>query len=150
MIVILLVLLGGGGAGAYFVYFKPAGETETKGKGKKAKEPEPEPADEATGIVTLEPFVVNLADQGVSRFLRCNLSLLVENEEVAKEFSEKPVELARVRSAILELLSQQHADELVTPEGKDALKKAIVERAAQAVPEPQVADVLFSEFVVQF
>lgn len=143
MAIIALVLLGGGGAGAYFFYFKPA-TVEAKGK---AAEPEPE-AEEATGILTLEPFVVNLAEAG--RFLRCNLSLVVADEVLAKELEEKPVEVARVRSAILELLAEQHAEELVTPEGKEALKNSIIERAERAVHELKVADVLFSEFVVQF
>jgi flagellar FliL protein len=144
MTVIALVLLGGGGAGAYFFYLKPAPKHAVA-----EAEPEPEP-EHATGIVKMEPFVVNLADTGASRFLRCNLSLVVADEALAKEIEEKPVELARVRSAILELLALQQADQLVTPEGKEALKQQIVERAAHAVHELKVADVLFSEFVIQF
>jgi flagellar protein FliL len=143
MIVIALIVLGGGGAGAYFFYLKPqAGQA-------RPAEPQPAPAT-PTGIVKLEPFVVNLADQGAARFLRCNLSLVVADEELAKELEEKPVELARVRSAILELLAEQHAEQLVTPEGKEALKKTIAERSTHAVHELKVVDVLFSEFVIQF
>ena len=143
MILIAVLILGGGGGGAYFFYFKPASA--------QAQTAEPEPEAEApTGIVPMEPFVVNLADQGSSRFLRCNLSLVLAEEEEAKELSEKPVDLARVRSAILELLAEQQADGLVTPEGKEALKKAIADRAAKAVHELKVVDVLFSEFVIQF
>lgn len=140
-IVVVLLALAGGGAAAYFFYFKaPAAQ---------AREPEPEPAG-PTGIVPMEPFVVNLADAGLSRFLRVNLSLIVSDEEHAVEIEENAVEKARIRSAVLELLAQQHADTLVTPEGKDELKKAIAERVSHAVHELEVVDVLFSEFVVQF
>ncbi len=143
MILIAVLILGGGGGGAYFFYFKPASA--------QAQTAEPEPEAEApTGIVPMEPFVVNLADQGSSRFLRCNLSLVLAEEAEAKELTEKPVDLARVRSVILELLAEQQADGLVTPEGKEALKKAIAERATKAVHELKVVDVLFSEFVIQF
>jgi flagellar protein FliL len=143
MIVILLLAVAGGGGGAYFFYFK-APKAHAK-----AVEPEPEP-ETPTGIVPMEPFVVNLADAGATRFLRANISLVVSDEEHAKELEENAVDTARIRSAILELLAQQHADKLVTPEGKDELKKTIAERVAHAVHEPKVLDVLFSEFVIQF
>ncbi len=145
MIVILLLVAAGGGGGAYFFYFK-APKAHAK-----AAEPEPEPEPEApTGIVPMAPFVVNLADAGATRFLRANLSLVVSDEEHAKELEENAVDKARIRSAILELLAQQQADKLVTPEGKDELKKTIAERVAHAVHELKVLDVLFSEFVIQF
>src|SRR5687768_6636402 len=97
MLLIVLLAVAGGGAGAYF-YFKamPA----------HAKEAEPEPPP-PTGIVALEPFVVNLADTGATRFLRVTLSLVVQDEEHAKELEENAIEKARVRSAILELLAEQ-------------------------------------------
>jgi flagellar FliL protein len=143
MILLVLLSVGGGGAGAYFYFLKGGAAVQAK-----AAEPEPPPA--ATGIVALEPFVVNLADTGATRFLRVNLSLIVQDEEHAKELEENAVDKARVRSAILELLAQQEANKLVTPEGKAELKKAIAERIAHAAHELKVVDVLFSEFVIQF
>jgi flagellar FliL protein len=149
MIVILLLVAAGGGGGAYFFYFKaPKAHAKTV---EAEHEPEPEPEPEGPkGIVPMEPFVVNLADAGAARFLRANLSLIVSDEEHAKELEENEVDKARIRSTILELLAQQHADKLVTPEGKDELKKTIAERVAHAVHGMKVADVLFSEFVIQF
>jgi flagellar basal body-associated protein FliL len=58
--------------------------------------------------------------------------------------------VSRVRSDVLELLTEQQAPTLVTAEGKLALKNAIKERAAHALDHTKVIDVLFSEFVVQF
>jgi flagellar protein FliL len=99
----------------------------------------------------MEPFVVNLADAGATRFLRVNLALAVRGgEEVAKEIEENALEKARIRSAILELLAQQQSDTLATPEGKDELKKLIAERSQHAAHELEVVDVLFTEFVIQF
>jgi flagellar protein FliL len=143
MMIVILLLVAGGGGGAYFFYFK-APKAHAK-----AVEPEPEP-ETPKGIVPMEPFVVNLADAGATRFLRANISLVVSDEEHAKELEENAVDKARIRSAILELLAQQNADKLVTPEGKDELKKTIAERVAHAVHELKVLDVLFSEFVIQF
>jgi flagellar FliL protein len=102
------------------------------------------------GLLTLEPFVVNLADPGVSRFLRVSVRLIVGTAAQAEEIQKNDVTLTRIRSAILELLTQQTADRLVTAEGKTALKLAIATRASEIVEGTTVTDVLFSDFVVQF
>ncbi|HLG55864.1 MAG TPA: flagellar basal body-associated FliL family protein [Vicinamibacterales bacterium] len=140
LLTLSLVVLGGGGAGAYWYFgHRPVQEGA-------AAEPEPAPP---SGIVELEPFVVNLADTGGQRFLRVSMRLLTYTEEQATEMKEDAVSKAKLRSAVLELLSMQLAEPLVTPEGKAELKKAIAERAAHAVHDLKVTDVLFVEFVVQ-
>ena len=137
LLVLVVLLLGGGGAGAYWI-FTHKGDAA-------APPPRPEP-----GIVAFDPFVVNLSDPGGTRFLRVTLRLVVDDEEHAKEMEEDELGRMRVRSAILELLTQQTADHLVTPEGKAELKTAISERASHALHDMKVLDVLFTEFVVQF
>ena len=139
-----LVILGGGGAGASWYFSRSAESAE--GKEAKAHEEEatPEP-----GLVEMEPFVVNLADPGGQRYVRVSMRLLTHDEEQALELKENAVSKAKIRAALLELLSMQTADGLVTPEGKNALKKAIAERASHAVHELKVIDVLFVEFIVQ-
>jgi flagellar FliL protein len=144
MILVVVLVLAGGGGGAYWYLFYGKAEAKTAA-------PEPEPPPEApTGIIPLEPFVVNLADPTGSRFLRVTLSLVVADEALAKEIEEDKIATMRVRSAILELLAQKQSSELVTPEGKTELKKAIAEAVSHAAHELKVADVLFSEFIVQF
>lgn len=102
------------------------------------------------GMVSFDPFVVNLADSNVSRFLRVSLQLVVGDEAQAERLMESKVALMQARSAILELLTMQKSETLVTPEGKAALRAAIVERVSEAVKPSEVVDVLFSDFVVQF
>jgi flagellar FliL protein len=143
ILVVVLLLLAGGGGGAYWFLFRGHGEAE-------AAEAEPEPPPAPTGIVPLEPFVVNLADPSGTRFVRVTMSLVVADEAIAKEIEEEKVVHARIRSAILELLALKQSSELVTPEGKTELKKAIAESVAHAAHELKVEDVLFSEFIVQF
>ena len=135
VLVAVLVLAGGGGASAF--YFMRRGPA--------AAPPPPEP-----GIAALDPFVVNLADPGGHRFVRLSLRLVVESEKAAEELKEDELSRTRARSSILELLSLQTADHLVTPEGKAELKKEIAERATHAFEHVKVLDVLFTEFVVQF
>jgi len=139
----LVVLIAAGGGAYWFL----------KGRTAEAAAAQPEAAKEDKGpggIVPLDTFVVNLADPSGSRYLRTNIALVVDDEEHAKELTENAVAKMRVRSAVLELLAQQSADALVTPEGKSELKKAIAERASKAAEDTHIGDVLFSEFVVQF
>lgn len=142
---LLIVLLAGAGGGAYWFLFRGA-EAEAAEAGAEA---EPEAEALPTGPVAFEPFVVNLADPGVSRFLRVSLTL-VADEEHAKELEHDEVALMRVRSAILELLAQKQSSELVTPDGKAELKKSIAEAATHAAHDLEVSDVLFTEFIVQY
>jgi flagellar protein FliL len=136
---VVILMLGGGGGAWYFMYGQAAsGEAEEE----KVEEPE------ATGVVPFDPFVVNLADEGGSRFLRVSLSLVTAEESV--EALDEPVTKTRVRSAILELLAQQTADTLITPEGKTALKTSIAGSAGKAASNVKVTDVFFTEFIVQF
>src|SRR5262247_1886214 len=86
---------------------------------------------EPPAIVNMDPFVVNLSDPGGARFLRVTMGLVVSGEDEAKDFAENPVERMRVRSAVLEFLSQQTAVQLTKPEGKAELKKAIAARSSE-------------------
>ena len=133
LIIVALIVLGGGGTAFFMLRGHAAEPTAEDGK----------------GLLVFDPFIVNLADSGGSRFLRVNLQLVVAEESEAKELTEEPVKMKRVRSTILELLAVQKSESLVTDEGKQSLKKSILERASKALGT-RVLDVFFSEFVVQF
>jgi flagellar FliL protein len=139
LIAIAVVVLGAAGGGAWWFMRGPAVKAEAK---------EPDPAER--GLVAFEPFLVNLADPGGGRFLKTTIQVVVTNAEEAAHLKETPVLLMQARSAILELLTLQTAETLVTPEGKQALKDAIKEKISKALGKVKVVDVLFSEFVVQF
>jgi flagellar FliL protein len=143
ILALAFVLLGGGGAGAYWYFAQHAAQ-----EGGEASAAEPDAAPEP-GLVELDPFVVNLADPGGQRYVRVSMRLLTHDEEQALEIKENAVARAKLRAALLELLSMQTADGLVTPDGKNALKQLIAERASHAVHELKVTDVLFVEFIVQ-
>ena len=142
LIIGALIVLGGGGAAAFYVMRTPAAhDGEKAAVAAKPKE---------SGLITLEPFTVNLADPGGSRFLRLSVRLVVDSPKAGEEAQKNNVLLARIRSSILELLAQQKADSLITPEGKSELKAAIAEHVKEILEEAKVTDVLFTDFVVQF
>ncbi len=78
------------------------------------------------------------------------MQLVVRDAGQAAEMEESKVALMQARSAMLEVLTTQTSDVLVTPEGKAALRAAIIEKLGHVVEEFEVVDVLFSDFVVQF
>ena len=140
IVIVALVVLGGAGGGFWF--WRQSTASAAAHEAPPAKE---KPA----AVLALEPFLVNLADTEASRFLRLTLRLIITDEHFAKEFEEDEVHKARVRSAILEVLTTQRSEALVTQEGKTALKTAIAARASEVL-KLEVTDVLFTDFVVQF
>lgn len=146
--VVGLLLAGAGGGGAWW-WMHRAQAASPSGSGEKVAHEEPaDPSD--TGVLAMEPFLVNLADSDSPRFLRATLQLVIADKERAEHLTEDAVAKARIRSAVLELLTTQKSGDLVTPEGKASLKKHIVEQSSKILTEAHVVDVLFSEFVVQF
>jgi flagellar FliL protein len=136
LIVIVLAVLAVGIGGGVYAMRRPASA--------------PTEQSSSRGLVTFDPFVVNLADPGGTRFVRLTLSLVVADEKIASKISDTAVSMKQARSVILELLAEQNSNTLVTTDGKDALKKAIIERVSKVFTDAKVLDVYFSEFVVQF
>jgi flagellar protein FliL len=146
LLLIVVLVLGGGAAGGAFWWMRRGDATE----GKKEEAHEAEHAAENSGVLALEPFTLNLADQDAARFLRATVNLVISDAEHVEEIKKNELVLMRLRSAVLEVLAVQTADKVVTPDGKAELKKAIVERTSPVLAPVKVTDVLFSDFVVQF
>jgi flagellar FliL protein len=138
-VIVAVVILGAGGGGAWWLM-----------RGTTAAAEPAEPGPETRGLVAFDPFLVNLSDAGGQRFLKLSLQLVLATGRDAASVLETPVLLARLRSDIIELLSQQTGSDLVTTEGKTKLKALIKARANAVVRDDKVIDVLFAEFVVQF
>jgi flagellar FliL protein len=165
IIVVSVLVLAGGGAGGWWWWSHRAAAAaaaegeEGDGAGTSAGSPSKKVSPEETAAIPLEPFLVNLADKDASRFLRVSLQLVVDNKEFGEAMTAKgghggadahAVVKAKLRSAVLELLTTQTSEHLVTPEGKAELKKKIAEHASEVLEETEVVDVLFTDFVVQF
>jgi flagellar FliL protein len=150
LIVIVVLVLAGGGGGAYWWMHRAEAAPAAEGEG--AEKPAAAEATDSsdTGLMVLDPFLVNLADKDSPRFLRATVQIVISDKKVAEEMTEHDVVKVRMRSSILELLTEQTAPTLVTQEGKQALKNAIKERAKAHLHGREVLDVLFAEFVVQF
>ena len=148
-ILIGVVILGGAGALGYRMVF-PAGPT----KSHPGSDSQQEAAAQATGkmsdvksTLTLDSFLVNLADKEDMRFVKAQFQLGMA--EPAAELPKDPVILAATRDAIISLLSAKRSDEILTPEGKQELRKEIRNRVNAILPKGKVNEVYIVDFVVQ-
>lgn len=134
--ILAAVIVLGGGAGAYFYLHQ--GKTAQA-----AKPPEP------VHTVHLEPFTVNLADAEENHFLRITIDIGLGHALKPAKEGEPEIPTARVRDAILTVLTAGKAEVLVTQEGKAQLKKDLLATLQQTVPEIDIREVYFTEFLVQ-
>jgi len=139
LIVVLLALLGGGVAWL------------SRPRAKSAEASGSEASSSTLYLFPLESFTVNLSDPEESHFLRVTMDLGIDHlpPRTNPEKSTALLPVARIRDSVITVLTGSHADTLLTPEGKVALKKGIVNALNQAVPEVGVREVYFTEFLVQ-
>jgi flagellar FliL protein len=156
MIALLVVLLGGGGAGFY--YWRARTSTQAQAKAladrksqtgeEQGKAHNAEGAESGvTQVIELQPFIVNLADKNESRYLRMTISLGVA--AAGGEHKVDPLFTTRIRNAILATISTQTSEQVLTVEGKAALRKEMLNAARAAASEPEVLTIYITDFIIQ-
>lgn len=144
-VAIAVVLVGGAGAWFLAPGFFHGREEAAQGEEKKEKAEEKAEA-KAEVSADMEPFVVNLAGQGPGRYVRTALSLSLRqkhDKERIKELS------ARIRHALIMLLSSKRAEDLLKLEGKTELREEIVKEINDAAGGEIVEAIYFREFLIQ-
>lgn len=97
-------------------------------------------------MVTLEPFVVNLADPMGRRYLKLNIDVEVVNAGAAADMG---ASMSKIKDSLLILLSSKTFGEINGLEQKVELKNEIVDRMNQILGPGKIKTVYFTEFVVQ-
>jgi flagellar FliL protein len=146
LVVVFVLLLGMMGTGFFFMWNKlnavNAQQTEPdQGEGTAQAEPL-----KIGPLHPLDTFIVNLADEGGNRYLRTTLNLEMKDEESGKIVQER---LPVIRNTILMLLPTKTYDDIATVEGKTALRDEILARLNTFLTPGSVANIYFTEFVVQ-
>lgn len=96
--------------------------------------------------MTLEPFVVNLADPMGRRYLKANMDVEVTDGDVAAELN---AAMPKIKDALLLLLSSKSFADISSMDKKIELKNEIVDRLNLIIGKAKVRNVYFTEFVVQ-
>lgn len=139
----LIIFMGHSGkltfAGVRYAAFQNGGVTETS----------------KTRQIIFEPMLVNLADADGQGYLRFTVVLKVIDEEQkvkdGKVGEKKGISSddPGVRDAILRVAVSETSGELLNNPGKEAFKSKMRAAILQRAPEMKIADILFTDFLVQ-
>lgn len=142
----LLVLLVLGGGIVFFLFSSfSSGDSPFMEKVKGMVSGGKKTGDTASVAVhKMEPFLVNLADPGQLRYLK--VTLYVETHQKGEEFEKR---LPQSRDSVLTVLSSKNSRDLMTSEGKNALREEIKEKINHLLTETKVKNIYFTEFVIQ-
>lgn len=155
----IIIIVGGVlilGAGGFFgwKYFmagpdeaakKPAAE-QAKGKaeGEAAKEGQPE---KPGTVITLEPFIVNLADPTGKRYLKLSLAVDAKDEKIKADVEAR---MPQIRDSILLLLTSKSFADISTVAGKIRLRNEVLKIFNRILGSVgAVHAIYFTEFVIQ-
>ena len=119
----LVLLVAGAGIGAGWYFTRPAAAEDSA-------EVQESPKHADTVFVNLEPFTVNLADEGGERLAQVAIVLELSDKESEQKLAKH---LPIVRNDMLLLLSSQHTSTLLTLDGKLALAREIAVRSGTAL-----------------
>jgi len=104
----------------------------------------------STHLVTVEPFVVNLAQEGRKQYLRTQFDLKVQTRDQAALLSRN---MSRIRGRVTLLLTGTKASEIATTYGQELLARLIVTVTNQPFDgesdQPLVTDVVFTSFKIE-
>ncbi len=93
-----------------------------------------------------EDLVVNLADTTGRRFIRLNLTLVVDTPETQEEINRRK---PQVRDAVIKIFRTKTVDKIREEEGIFNIRNEIITAINKMLPSGEVLDVFFTEFVYQ-
>ncbi len=158
ILVVVLVLLLGGAFAAYMFLFKSKGgqeagaHTEEKAPAKDEKKAKDDKGKKKGGekaktvVYSMGAIIVNLADQGVQRYLKVQIAVELDNPKLEEEVKKRE---PQIKDIIISVLSSKTVSDVNNPQGKIALKQEIIKRANMVLTEGEITDLFFSEFIVQ-
>ncbi len=148
--VILIILLLGLGGGGYFAYLKffadKPGSAESASEEQAQADKDGAKKNEMVRNVTLPTFLVNLADPLGRRYIKLTLDVEVDGPETEKKLDASQ---AKIRDAMILLLSSKSYADLATLESKQLLKMEIVNQLNLILGPNKVKNVYFTEMVIQ-
>ncbi|MFZ0132718.1 MAG: flagellar basal body-associated FliL family protein [Desulfobacterales bacterium] len=143
--IVTVLVLGMMGTGFFFMWNKMnAANAHTAVPGE-TQPPSEEPV-KIGPIHELETFIVNLADEGGGRYLRVTMNLELKDKDTVALVQER---LSLIRNGVLMLLPSKKYLDIATIEGKTALRAELVEKMNGFLKPDSVANVYFTEFVIQ-
>ena len=146
-IITVLVLAAAGGGGFWYFTQGAAGHDA---HGKAVADAAPKGKAPAIYLPLQPAFVVNLEDTEALRYMQVDLEIMARNPKAIEDAKNQ---MPRIRNSLLLLFGQQHAFELSTRQGKEALQAKALAEIQRVLKEetgsPGIEAVYFSSFVIQ-
>lgn len=147
LLLVTLLALAAGAGGSYALFGTRGAPASEEGAEAEALDPVEKDAEEfRQRLFQLEPFVVNVSDEGYQRYLKIKMDLELEGAEARDEVEART---PQVRDTIIVLLTSKRLADITNFEGKALLKGELVDRVNAVLQQGRVRSVLFTEFVIQ-
>ena len=140
IVAVVAFLVIGGAGGAWF--FLGQGEDPAAAEAGGPEEP-------SEFMVSLDTFVVNLADPGGRRYLKVTVRAITDDESLDSTLQQDDILRSKIRDRVITVLASKSLDNVATPVGKEGLRRQLLREVNGVLPEPAVSELLFVEFVVQ-
>ncbi len=151
ILIIILVLAGGGGAYYFFKGGAPEGEAAEADAEAEGDDVAEEEKLATPYYFSLDPpFVVNFAGKSRAKFLQVNIGGLTRDPGIKEDIT---THLPHIRNNVVFILSSQRYEDLISPEGKENLRKQVLSEIRNILKKEtgkgDVEDIYFTSFVMQ-
>ncbi|MGE5628554.1 MAG: flagellar basal body-associated protein FliL [Solirubrobacterales bacterium] len=135
IIILLLVIIGGGG---YFG-FKLLGQSKGNNTVKETVKAVPELT------YGLDEFLVNLADEGSTRYVKVKVYIGYDNKKLTEEMK---TNTPAIRDTIIKVLRSKKAQDF-SDKGTEAIKSEILEKINPLLSKGRATEIYFYDILVQ-
>ena len=134
------------GAGLYVLWGKVSGVTPETLEGTEEVAEKKEAKAKVKSLLSMETFVVNLADPGGKRYLRVTIALEIDDQDFVEEVKKN---VPKMRDKVLLILPSKKFKDIRTSSGKDSLRKEIIAQLNPLLDKCKITNLYFQEFVIQ-
>lgn len=97
-------------------------------------------------MVKLKPLIVNLSDEGATRFVKTSIILEITREEYLQEVKALT---PPILDLIISVLCDKKLADLRAPQFKESLKRELIEKSHQMLGSQKIKNIYFDEFIFQ-
>ena len=147
ILAVILLFMGMMGAGFFIMWNKMSSALPQPGT-EMANSEEVINAQSIGPIFSLGTFIVNLSDNGGSRYLRVSIDIELSKEELKEDIEKR---LSQIRDNILMIIPSKTFSDLNSSEGKTILRNQILLGINEILNNDGdgVVNIYFTEFVIQ-
>lgn len=146
LVVSFLIVVMGVGAGLFVLWDKISDTVPETVEGAEEVAEKEDGKVKIKALLSLDTFVVNLADPGGKRYLRISTVLEIDDQDFVEHAKKK---IPQIRDRILMILPSKKFKDVRTASGKESLKKEIVAQLNLLLDKCKVTNLYFQEFVIQ-